>query len=183
MDRCWILVGMMGSGKTAIGREVASISGREFLDTDQALQLRLGRSPQQVFAINGEQAFREHESALLRELKPSKAVLSTGGGIVLREENWREMRRLGITAYLRVEPDILERRLRESRRKRPLLATEEWEDRLRQIYAERVSLYEQADIVLDVGTLNVRPTAIGVHQAFVRFESHETPRSSLKEAL
>src|SRR5450631_3409697 len=75
MERCWILVGMMGVGKSAVGRELAVRTGREFVDTDQMLQNRLGRPISQLFQIYGESAFRDHETAILKSIVPSLAVV------------------------------------------------------------------------------------------------------------
>lgn len=145
-----MLVGMMGAGKTSLGRVLAELSGREFADTDQLLQNRFGRSVSQIFQVYGEEAFREHEYSVLKSLVPANNVISTGGGIVLRPENWTEMKRLGVTIYLRAEPETLIARLEASKRKRPLLQVENWSDRFREILSSRANLYEQADVVFDV---------------------------------
>src|SRR5437868_3400733 len=100
MERTWVLVGMMGAGKSAVGRALAGLAAREFVDTDQLLQNRFGRPVSQIFQHYGEETFRDHETNILRGLAPGRFVLSTGGGIVLREANWLEMRRLGVVIYL-----------------------------------------------------------------------------------
>lgn len=140
----------MGAGKSSVGRSLAVLSEREFMDTDLMLQNRLGRSVSQLFAIYGERAFRDHESSILRHLQPQPAVLSTGGGIVVRPENWGELRRLGITIYLDATPETLIARLEKSKKKRPLLLGEGWEDRLRELYAIRRPLYSQADLRITI---------------------------------
>ncbi|MFX5268097.1 shikimate kinase, partial [Acinetobacter baumannii] len=90
------------------------------VDTDQILQNRFGRPISTIFKLYGEEAFRGHETSVLKELSPDNAVISTGGGIVLREENWHELRRLGTILYLRASADTLKKRLHYSKRKRPL---------------------------------------------------------------
>src|SRR4051794_13739349 len=117
MERCWILVGMMGVGKSAVGRELAVRTGRSFLDTDQLLQHRLGRPVSQLFQIYGEDAFREHETSILRSLEPCDAILSTGGGVVTREANWVELRRLGTVAYLKATEEEIIARLTVSKKR------------------------------------------------------------------
>lgn len=146
----WILVGMMGSGKTSIGRLLAKEAGRKFVDTDRRLELKLGRSIPQIFALYGEDAFRCHETAILRELPEGSDVLSTGGGIVLREENWQELRRLGTTVYLRADTQTLCARLERSRKQRPLLQTEDWREKVASLLAHRAPLYERADHTVTV---------------------------------
>lgn len=167
-ERCWILVGMMGAGKSAVGRELAALTGREFWDTDQMLQRRVCHSIPTIFRLYGEGTFRAHETAVLKGLSPAAAVVSTGGGIVTRPENWTELRRLGTVAYLRATPDGLIARLTLSRKKRPLLMDECWEDDVRRILASRAALYEQADLIVDVDGLEIVEAAERLKE---RFES------------
>ncbi len=159
---------MMGAGKSAVGRSLAELSGRKFVDTDQLVQRRVCHSIPNIFRIYGEEAFRSHETAVLKSLAPEPSVVSTGGGIVLREANWEELRRLGPIAYLRSTlPNLLER-LANSQKKRPLLETEDWEERVKTILEARKPLYEQADIVLDVDELEIQEAA---QELVGRFES------------
>ena len=155
MDRYWILLGMMGAGKTSVGRALAEHSGRPFRDTDTLLQNRFGRPVSQIFKVYGEAAFRAHETSILRTLIPERAVLSTGGGIVAREENWEEMRRLGTTIYLEVREDVLVDRLENSKKRRPLLEVDDWQGRVSDLLTARKPLYEQADLRVDVTECNV----------------------------
>lgn len=153
---------MMGAGKSAVGRQLALASGREFRDTDIILRNRVGRAIPSFFAHYGEDAFRGHETAVLRSLEPGSYVLATGGGIVLREENWVQMRRLGTVIYLRADRETLANRLRESKKVRPLLSSDDWEDKMNVILNQRISLYEQADIQVDVDGLKVEDVAAKV---------------------
>lgn len=156
---------MMGSGKTTVGRELARASGRAFADTDQLLQNRLGRSVSELFRVYGEDAFRDHETAVLRGLEPSASVLATGGGMVLREANWQEMRRLGTTVYLESSYEALRARLERSQRKRPLLQAEDWPDRLRALLVARTPLYEKADLRVRVDDRPVEKCVVDVLEA------------------
>jgi shikimate kinase len=155
MDRCWILLGMMGAGKSSIGRALAELSGREFIDTDLLLQSRLGRPIPQIFQIYGEPTFRDHESSILRSLEPQPAVLATGGGIVLREENWVELRRLGTTIFLDASAETITDRLARSKKKRPLLQVDDWPDRVKILLEQRLPLYRNADIVVPVDDVDL----------------------------
>lgn len=141
----WILLGMMGSGKSTVGRYLAELSERTFKDTDTLLEHRFGRPVHQIFSLYGEEAFRQHETSILKSLEPGAFVIATGGGIVLRPENWDEIRRIGQTIFMDVPVEILQERLAKSRRRRPLLETEAWEDRLAQMLESRRDLYLQAD--------------------------------------
>ncbi|MCE9559364.1 MAG: shikimate kinase [Armatimonadetes bacterium] len=157
----WILVGMMGSGKSTVGRQLAELAGRQFVDTDVLLQNRFGRSISQVFNIYGEAAFREHETSILRSVSDQEGgILSTGGGIVQRDENWEELRRLGKVIFLNVPTELLVRRLTISKRRRPLLETENWEEKLAALVAERLPMYQRADLVFDVQEEDLRQTAV-----------------------
>ncbi|MCB8933617.1 MAG: shikimate kinase [Fimbriimonadaceae bacterium] len=162
----WILVGMMGAGKSSAARALGKLVGRPVLDTDQLLQNRFGRSVAQIFAVYGELAFRQHETNILRGLEPTPAVLSTGGGIVTRPENWDEMRRLGTTVYLEGSTATLAARLRASKRRRPLLEVENWEDRLEAILAERRRLYEQADLRCSIDGRSLEEIVIELRAKF-----------------
>ena len=145
-EHFWIFLGMMGSGKSTLGKRVADLSKRDFFETDLILEERLKKSIFQVFQEKGEVYFRAQESAVLMELYPQPGVLSTGGGIVGRTENWNQMRRLGTTVFLDLEPLILKKRLRNERKVRPLLHNADWELRFDQLYRKRRSLYMQADV-------------------------------------
>lgn len=169
MSRMWILVGMMGAGKSSVARGLAEVSGRQALDTDQLLQNRFGRSVAQIFQVYGEEAFRDHETNLLKTLEPAEAILSTGGGIVLRPENWERMRSLGIIAYLEGSPETLVSRLRHSKRRRPLLEVENWEQRLEALLESRRPLYEQADLRCTIDNKPVETIVSELHQ---RFKEH-----------
>ena len=138
----------MGSGKTTVGRTLAERLGVPFKDTDKMLQHLLGRSIQQLFKFYGEPAFREHETRLLQEIKKQDCVLSTGGGTVVRDENWVELRRLGTTVFLDVPLEVLKKRLETAKKRRPLIECDDWEDKLDSLLAERRDKYERADIVL-----------------------------------
>lgn len=145
-----ILIGMMGSGKSTVGRVLAESTGRVHLDTDKELEHRLGSSINKLFSVYGEDAFRDHETALLHSLEPSAMVLSTGGGIILREQNWEEIRRLGISIYLEASIEVLFQRLERGKWRRPLLKTEDWQQRVSDILASRQELYRRADIVVNI---------------------------------
>jgi shikimate kinase len=152
-----VLIGMMGSGKTTIGRILARRLNRAFLDTDREIERRTGQTVSQIFALQGEAAFREQETELLRDLLdwPRSTVIATGGGIVVRERNLDLLKQLGIVVWLTMSPDSLVERLRYSRRQgRPLLQTEHWPEVVRRLMAERSASYQRAaDLALAVDGL------------------------------
>lgn len=153
---------MMGSGKSAVGRRLAELSGRRYVDTDKLLENRFGRPVSKVFELYGEDCFRGHETSILKGLEPSPIVLATGGGCVLREENWEEFRRLGISIYLHATPERLIERLQVSRKKRPLLQGENWEDKLKNLYQIRSDIYRKAEMHIELDELDIPSVASAV---------------------
>jgi shikimate kinase len=146
---------MMGAGKSALGRELCERTGREHVDTDLLLQRRLGRRIPQLFQIYGEPAFRDHETSILKGINPGLSVVSTGGGIVTREANWTEMRRLGIVVFVDVDFECLCERLDVSKKPRPLLQVDDWKEKLRALLDERLPLYAKADVTVNVTGLTI----------------------------
>lgn len=149
MQRNWYLIGMMGAGKTTVGRKLAAISGREFVDLDEQISSATGMGIPELFAALGEAEFRIQESQELQKLPAKGLVVATAGGSVLSELNRQHMRSTGTTIYLRTHPESLIERLGQERAKRPLLAEEDWIERLGALYEQRRDLYEQADIIID----------------------------------
>ncbi len=146
------LVGMMGVGKTTIGRQLALSLERDFIDLDHAIEQRSGVPIATIFDIEGEFGFRKRESNLLDEYtQQDSIVLATGGGAILSGENRQILRQRGCVIYLRAELDILFNRLaRDS--KRPLLQTANPQQRIRELIMQREPLYASvADITFDTG--------------------------------
>ena len=146
------LVGLMGAGKTSVGRLLAKRFCKTFYDCDQEIERRTGVKIPVIFEIEGEAGFRAREAAVLRELSTlNDIVLATGGGAVLREENWRALMQNGTVVYLRASLDDLWQRTRHDRN-RPLLQTADPRAKLEELFAQRDPLYrEVAAIVVDTG--------------------------------
>ncbi|MEQ1821446.1 MAG: shikimate kinase [Fimbriimonadaceae bacterium] len=153
-DSAWILVGMMGVGKTTVAKLMAERTRRPLHDLDRMLVNRLGRPIPQLFQIYGEIAFRGHETSLLRSIPRGASVVSTGGGIVLKPENWTIMHDLGKVIYLQAPLDVLVDRLAKSRKRRPLLQVEDPEEKIAEILTARDPLYHQADLIVELGDSN-----------------------------
>ena len=155
-----ILVGMMGAGKTTIGRGLAKVTGRDFIDLDHAIEARCGVSIPHIFEVEGEEGFRKRETQLLDEYSQQPGiVLATGGGAVLAPENRHMLCERGVVIYLRANADELYRRVAKDRN-RPLLHTPNPRERVAQLLALRAPLYEEvADITFDTGTLPVNQAA------------------------
>jgi shikimate kinase len=151
-----ILIGMPGSGKSTVGRQLGRRLGLPFFDSDHVIEQRIGCRIREYFEREGEQAFRDLEEATLDELtaQPGR-VLATGGGSVLRPANRQRMHASGQVLYLRSSPEELFRRLRHDTH-RPLLQVDDPLARLRALYAERDPLYrETAHFVIETGRPSV----------------------------
>ncbi len=146
MDGYWILLGMMGAGKSTVGRSLAALLEVPFSDTDSLLERRFGRQVSSIFRIYGEDTFRQHETSILEAIDRQPGVLATGGGLVVREQNWEQFQRLGITVFLDVPPTQLKERLAKSKKRRPLLEHEDWQQRFDCLYEARLGMYSRADI-------------------------------------
>lgn len=146
------LWGFMGAGKSTVARALSQCTGIDVLDTDQEIERREGRRIQAIFAENGEAYFRQLETMLLRDLidrpeNPEPLILSTGGGMPLRDENRALLKVFGVSVYLHVPFEEIAQRLAEDK-ERPLW-TGKQTDELRAKYEERLSWYRLADVTLD----------------------------------
>jgi shikimate kinase len=154
------LVGMMGAGKTTVGRALARRLKLRFVDSDHEIEARCGVKIPVVFEIEGEAGFRAREVQAIAELTSLQGiVLATGGGVVLDEDNRRALAAHGTVVYLRATPEHLYERVRQDRN-RPLLAGGDPLERLRELYRARDPLYrEVADVVIDTGRQSVQALA------------------------
>ena len=151
------LIGLMGAGKTTIGRQLASELSLEFFDSDHEVEKRTGVTITHIFDIEGEVGFRKRETAMLDELTEKKGiVLATGGGAILKPENRQFLMSRGTTIYLYANIDTLLERTSKDRN-RPLLQTEDPHAKLEELLDIRDPLYrETADIIIDTGKDSVR---------------------------
>ncbi len=146
------LVGMMGAGKSAVGRPLAEALGYRFVDADGALEQAAGRSIPEVFTSEGEDGFRELETAVLDGIASwHSLVVATGGGVVTRAVNWGHLRQ-GVVVWLDAPESVLLQRLRADPTPRPLLlAHSDPAARLAALLDERRPLYGQADLRVEQG--------------------------------
>jgi len=150
------LVGLPGSGKTTVGRQLARRLQLPFVDSDHAIEARLGCSIREFFEREGEAKFRDVEEEVIDSLTTGPTgVLSTGGGVVIRPANRQHLRERGQVIYLKSTPEELFRRLRHDVN-RPLLQVADPLSRLRDLYATRDPLYREiAHFVLETGRPSV----------------------------
>ena len=151
-----ILIGLPGSGKSTVGRHLARRLQQPFVDSDHAIEARLGCSIREFFEREGEDRFRDIEQEVIAQLcAPAEGVLVTGGGAVLRPANRETLRAAGTVVYLQSRPEDLMRRLRHDH-KRPLLQVADPVARLRDLFAQRDPLYrETAHQIVETGRPSV----------------------------
>jgi shikimate kinase len=144
------LVGLMGAGKTTVGRHLARRLHRRFLDCDHEIEARTGVNIPTIFEIEGEAGFRRREAQVLAELaQETDLILATGGGAVLTAENRRRLRETGTVIYLYAAPEVLYARTRHDRN-RPLLQVADPLARLTELFQQRDVLYrEVAHVVIE----------------------------------
>jgi shikimate kinase len=144
------LIGMMGAGKSSTGTALAQVLGYQFFDTDAVLEAAAGRTIPEIFAEEGEAAFRQQETEVLAQLSAyRRLVIATGGGIVTQRQNWSYLHH-GIVVWLDVPLAVLEQRLA-GETGRPLLQRPDWRQTLADLVEQRQPLYAQADVRVPVG--------------------------------
>lgn len=147
------LIGFMGSGKTTLGRKLASRMGYEFIDLDHKLEQQVELSIAEYFQIFGEDAFRKLESDVLkRTAYPENAIVSTGGGLPCYFDNMDWMKANGKSVYIKLSPKTLADRLETGKEERPLLQDKHGDALvafIEQKLVEREGFYSQASIIID----------------------------------
>lgn len=142
-----VMLGMMGTGKTTIGRAIAKILGLEFLDTDKKIEEKAGLTTPEIFSQFGEKKFREVEAKIITELlnQDKKRVIATGGGAVVNTESLAYIKNKTLSVWLNTDLENLYKRVSKNKN-RPLLQTENPKKTLKNLMDDRKHFYEQADI-------------------------------------
>lgn len=144
-----ILIGMPGSGKTTVGAALSKKTGLQFLDTDSLIEESEKRKISEIFKKDGEEYFRNLETGVIKSLLNSyPIVLSTGGGIVERDENIELLKKIGKVFYLEISPDLILERIKGDKT-RPLLQKDDPMKALKDLYLRRHKKYSLADFKID----------------------------------
>jgi len=172
VPRTLVLVGLMGAGKTCIGRELAQRLGLPFVDADVEIEAAAGCSIDDIFKLYGEAEFRAGERRVIaRLLNDPVHILATGGGAFLDEKTRECVEEQGISIWLRADLDLLVSRV-SRRNNRPLLKGGNQREILGRLMEERYPLYEQADIVVDSGR---EATKITADRVIKELQNYMTP--------
>lgn len=170
-----VLIGFMGSGKSTVGRELHSRLGYELVDMDTVIEQREGRPISRIFEESGEEYFRDLETSLLRELAEAtgpRKIISTGGGVVGREENRALLRQLGYVVWLKAPVNVIHERTSRNR-ERPLLQTEDPVGKISTLLEERKPWYEEtAHLKVDTAGLDGGELAMGILESARYFFSN-----------
>lgn len=168
------LVGLMGAGKTTIGRALAKKLNRPFYDSDQEIEARTGATIPTIFEIEGEESFRKREADMIRELSAiENAIIATGGGAAVRAETRACMKEFGTVIYLQAGvSQLLQRTSRD--RNRPLLQTSNPRQRLEDLLRQRDPFYrEVADMLIETGRGNISSIVNVIIQKIERIAAPE----------
>ena len=170
------LVGPMGAGKTTIGRHLATLLHKRFVDVDHEIEKRTGVGIPVIFEIESEEGFRRRESAVIDELTRDRdIVLATGGGAVLMEANRRALKERGTVVYLQADIETLVERTRRDRN-RPLLQTSNPRGKIEELLRQREPIYrEVADVVVDTGQRAPSSVARDIVTRIKALSADETP--------
>ena len=176
-DRFIVLIGLMGAGKSNLGRRIAAATGLPFKDSDVEVERAAGCTIQEIFDRYGEAEFREGEKRVIARLfgeKPS--VVATGGGSFMNDEIRRLIKETGISIWLRADLDLLDQRT-QNRSRRPLLNQGNGREILTQLMKERYLIYENADIIFDVSDEPAPESAERLMGVLIDFGEQFTPAS------
>ena len=146
--RLVVLVGMMGAGKSTIGRRLAARLSLPFVDADTEIEAAAGMTIPEIFEVHGEPHFRDGEARVIaRLLDAGPAVLATGGGSFMREETRRRIGEKAVSIWLKADPDVIMRRVKR-RADRPLLQTVDPAATVSRLISEREPIYQHADLTI-----------------------------------
>ena len=161
------LVGLMGVGKTTIGRRLAKRMDRPFMDADEAVEEAAGRSVADIFADFGEAAFRDGERKVIARMleEPDPIVLALGGGAFINDETRALIKTHAISVWLKADLDVLMERVLRKPGQRPLLQVDDPRAVMKRLSEERAPIYAQADITVDSDEASHDVTAARVYDA------------------
>lgn len=165
-----ILIGFMGSGKTRVGKRLAERLGYHFIDTDHLIEEKTGKAIRDIFKEEGEEYFRTLETGVVKDLSNIEGcVVSTGGGIVIREENMTGLKKIGLVVWLKVSPETVLKRVGPDTT-RPLLMVDDPLSGIKRLLAEREESYKKADVSINTDDLDVEEIIENIMSIYDRLQ-------------
>ena len=169
-ERNIILTGFMGTGKSEVGKRLAALLGRKFIDTDTQIEKEEGMSIAQLFAERGEPYFRERERQMItRACREGGVVIATGGGAMVSAENAAQLKASGTVICLTAAPEVILNRVQKDET-RPLLLGEDRLGRIRTLLSTRAAAYAKADVLIDTSHLSVDEVMQAVLESLAKAE-------------
>ena len=182
-DRFIVLIGLMGAGKSNLGRRLAGATGLPFKDSDVEVEKAAGSTIQEIFDRYGEAEFREGEKKVIARLfGGTQSIIATGGGSFMSAETRRLIKNKGVSIWLRADLDLLDKRT-QSRPHRPLLNRGNGRETLAQLMKERHPIYAHADIIFDVNDEPAPESAERLMGALIEYGEQFTPSSMTYDTL
>ncbi|HTJ58261.1 MAG TPA: shikimate kinase [Devosiaceae bacterium] len=173
-----VLVGMMGAGKTTVGRRLAAKLGRHFVDSDEEVERAAGMTIAEIFAAHGEADFRAGEARVIaRLLRETNVVLGTGGGAFINEETRALIKAESVSVWIKAELDVLFQRV-SRRSNRPLLKTADPKATLKALMVQRYPIYAEADVTVGTGDVPQDQVAMEIIAALTRHLSRFSAEAS-----
>lgn len=159
-----VLVGFMATGKTEVAKRLSEVLGLKYISTDKLIEERLGKTINEVFSQHGEKYFRDIEKEIVKEVSElENFIIDAGGGVMLNEENIKDLKKKGIIICLQAKPEAILERLKD-KNDRPLLNTEDKLKRIRKLQKERAKHYRKADYSIDTSNLKIEEIVAKVRE-------------------
>lgn len=174
-----VLLGFMGTGKSVVGRRLASELRYQFVDTDQMVEEKTNKKISEIFAQQGEAQFRAWEAEVVREVADrNRCVISTGGGIVLNAANLEALSRKGILVSLQARPEVILKRVQKRAGQRPLLQKPDPLSEIQRLLSEREPFYRRASFMIDTSDMRLEEVVRQIKEKVLTGEDQKNTGST-----
>jgi len=169
-----VLIGFMGTGKSSVGKILARKLGLKFVDVDEVIEKTTGMKISEIFAKFGEPRFRDIETEVIKLISQNnRQVIATGGGAILREENFKKLKDKGIIVWLKASENVILERVKNCK-DRPLLQVENPKQKIKELLTKRIPFYEKADFSINTEELTPEEVAEKIIQEYERLKNGKT---------
>lgn len=169
-----VLIGFMGTGKSSVGKVLAEKLGVKFVDVDEVIEKTTGMKISEIFSKFGESRFRDIETEIIKLITKKKGqVIATGGGVVLRDENMKQLKESGVIFCLKASENVIFERVKGTQN-RPLLQVENPKQTIRELLQKRMPLYEKANFCINTEGLTPEEVADKIIEEYKRLNNGKT---------